>query len=587
ALSMLGEHGGWPLTMFLTPRGEPFWGGTYFPPAPRFGRPGFGEVLRSIHDVYRREPDKVTQNCRALATALDAMASQPGGGDITLADSDQVAHRLLAEVDPAHGGLGNAPKFPQVMALELMWRAWRRGGGDELRAAVLHTVDRMCQGGIYDHLGGGFARYAVDERWLVPHFEKMLYDNALLLELLAQSWQHTRWPLFKRRAAETAAWVLRDMIAPEGGFASAFDADSEGVEGKFYVWTSEEIDRLLGDDAAAFKTAYDVRPSGNWEGHTILNRSHVKSLILGDNEDDTDDHEAALAGFRERLLEVRLERVPPLRDDKVLADWNGLMISALAQAGAMFDRSDWIAAAAEAFAFVRDNMTLDDRSGDRLGHAYRAHKLGQAAFIDDYATLARAAWTLFEVTGDGDYLTRAEAWVAVANEHYWDDGTGGYFFTADDGEDLIVRTRNAFDAASPSGNGMMVGVLARLYAVTAKSAYGVRAEAVVAAFAGDAARSPGGACALHNGNELLRTTVQVVLVGEGAETEALRRVVFETNAPNRVLMAVSDGNTLPEGHPAAGKTAIDGAPTAHVCRGATCSLPITEPDELRTALKDA
>jgi uncharacterized protein len=581
ALGMLGEHGGWPLTMFLTPKGEPFWGGTYFPPAPRFGRPGFGDVLRSIHDVYHREPEKVTQNCQALANALESVANRPGGGEITLADSDQVAQRLLSEVDPAHGGLGNAPKFPQTMALELLWRAWRRGGGDELRAAVLHTADRMCQGGIYDHLGGGFARYAVDERWLVPHFEKMLYDNAQLLELLTQLWQETRSPLFKRRAAETANWVLRDMIAPEGGFASAFDADSEGVEGKFYVWTDQEIDRLLGDDAAAFKAAYDVGPGGNWEGHTILNRSHLKPLILNDNNDTLDD-DSALAPLRARLLDVRGDRVPPLRDDKVLADWNGLMISALAQAGAVFDRGDWITAAAEAFAFVRGRMALGD---DRMGHAYRADRLGTAAFIDDYASMARAALALYEVTGDDDYLTRAEAWVSTANKHYWDDVTGGYFFTADDGEELIVRTRSAFDSASPSGNGLMVDVLARLYALTAKSAYGVRAEAVVAAFADDAARSPGAACALHNSNELLRNTVLVVVVGQGPAQEALRRVAFETCAPNRVLTTISGGTVLPEDHPAAGKAAIDGAATVYVCVGTTCSLPITTPDDLRTALQ--
>jgi len=580
ALGMLGEHGGWPLTMFLTPKGEPFWGGTYFPPAPRFGRPGFGDVLRSIHDVYHREPEKVTQNCQALSTALESVANRPGGGEITLGDSDQVAQRLLSEVDPTHGGLGNAPKFPQTMALELMWRAARRSAGDELRAAVLHTTDRMCRGGIYDHLGGGFARYAVDERWLVPHFEKMLYDNAQLLELLTQLWQETRSPLFKRRAAETADWVLRDMMAPEGGFASAFDADSEGIEGKFYVWTDQEIDQILGDDAEAFKAAYDVGPGGNWEGHTILNRSHIKSLILDENDGVADDE--ALAPLRARLLEVRGGRVPPLRDDKVLADWNGLMISALAQAGAVFGRADWISAAAEAFAFVRGRMALGD---DRLGHAYRADRLGAVAFIDDYAGMARAALALYEVTGDDDYLARAEAWVATANKHYWDDASGGYFFTADDGEELIVRTRSAFDSASPSGNGLMVGVLARLYALTAQSAYGVRAEAVVAAFADDATRSPGAACALHNSNELLRNTVQVVLVGHGPATAALRRAVFETSAPNRVLTTIADGTVLPENHPAAGKTAIDGAATAYVCVGAVCSLPITAPDDLRAALQ--
>ena len=281
ALGLLGEHGGWPLTMFLTPAGEPFWGGTYFPPTAHYGRPGFGDVLRAIHDIYRREPEKVSQNTAALSGALQDMASRPGGGEIGPALTDRVAQRLLAEVDPLHGGLGGAPKFPQTMALELLWRSYCRGGPATLRDAVLHTVERMCQGGIYDHLGGGFARYSTDERWLAPHFEKMLYDNALLLELLARLWQETREQLFARRAAETAGWVLRDMIAPEGGFASAWDADSEGEEGKFYVWSAAEIDALLGADAEAFKAAYDVHPGGNWEGKTILNRSHLAPGLRG------------------------------------------------------------------------------------------------------------------------------------------------------------------------------------------------------------------------------------------------------------------------------------------------------------------
>ena len=576
ALALLGQHGGWPLTMFLTPAGEPFWGGTYFPPTAHFGRPGFAEVLHAIHNVYRHEPAKVKKNNQALAEALAALGDRPAGGGITAVLTDRVAQRLLAEADPVHGGLGGAPKFPQVMALEVLWRAYRRGGAGRMRDAVLLTADRMCQGGIYDHLGGGFARYSVDERWLAPHFEKMLYDNALLLELLTRLWQETKSPLFRRRAEETAAWTLREMIAPEGGFASAFDADSEGEEGKYYVWTAEAIDRLLGDGAAAYKAAYDVTPGGNWEGNAILNRSHVAPF----DDDGADD--SGLAAMRAVLLAARAERVPPLRDDKVLADWNGLMIAALAEAGAAFDRTDWIAAARDAFAFVRDRMAVHGR----LVHSYRAGRRAACAFLDDYAAMARAALALYEVGADTAYLDQAEAWVATADRHYWDDAGGGYFFTADDGETLIVRTKNATDSASPSGNGMMVGVLARLYALTAKAAYRDRAEAVTAVFAADAERNPAAACTLLSAAETLRSTVQVVLVGEARapSTLAMRRTVFETSAPNRVLAAIAPGAALPEGHPAAGKTVVDGEATAYVCVGTTCSLPITTPEGLRTVL---
>ena len=580
ALSLLGQQGGWPLTMFLTPGGEPFWGGTYFPPTAHYGRPGFTDVLRMVDDAYRHAPEKVKQNNQALTSALNDMARPAAGGEITTGLVERAAKRLLEEVDPVHGGIGGAPKFPQTMALELLWRAYSRGRDPAFRDAVVLSMDRMCQGGIYDHLGGGFSRYSVDDIWLAPHFEKMLYDNAQLLELLAALWQETKAPLFEQRAAETATWAIERMAAPDGGFAAAYDADSEGEEGKYYVWREDDIDRLLGADAALFKSAYDVGRRGNWEGKTILNRSHL-APTAADSPGPVAD-EAALAPLREVLLRARDKRVPPLHDDKVLADWNGLMIAALAMAGAVFGRDDWIAAAGRAFDFVRRRMTV----AGRLRHSYRADKLGEVAFIDDYAAMARAAIALYEASGDDAYLVCAEDWVAVADGHYWDADGGGYFFSADDGETLIVRGKTAFDSATPSGNGVMLGVLARLHALTAKPAYAARAEALAAGFAAEADRNPAAACALLNGFETLRDAVQVVIVGEAADetTRRLRHAVFETNAPNRVLAVIAPGAALPAGHPAAGKTAIDGAATAYVCRGRTCSLPITEAEALREAL---
>jgi uncharacterized protein YyaL (SSP411 family) len=581
ALSLLGQQGGWPLTMFLTPAGEPFWGGTYFPPEQRYGRAGFIDVLRMVDDAYRGAPEKVAQNNQALTTALNAMARPAAGGEFSADLQMRAARRLLDEIDPVHGGLGGAPKFPQTMALELLWRAYGNSGDVAFRDAVVLSADRMCQGGIYDHLGGGFSRYSVDDIWLAPHFEKMLYDNALLLDLLCALWQETGAALFKQRAAEVAGWAMGDMIAPDGGFAAAYDADSEGVEGKYYVWQEAEIDRLLGDEAARFKAAYDVTARGNWEGKTILNRTHLAATVA-DNPGPVEDDEA-LAPLREILLRIRAERVPPLHDDKVLADWNGLMIAALARAGAAFDRRDWIDAAIGAFDFVATRMTVDGR----LRHSYRADKLGDVAFIDDYAALAGAAIALYETTGEAAYLARAEDWVAVADTHYWDHEAGGYFFTADDGETLIVRSKTAYDSATPSGNGLMIGVLARLHALTAKPAYRTRGEALAQAFALEADQNPAACCTLLNGFDLLRGSVQLVIIGDQADdaTRALRRAAFETNAPNRVLATIAPDATLPEGHPAQGKTAIDGKPTAYVCRGETCSLPITEPDALREALR--
>ncbi len=575
ALAHLGRHGGWPLTMFLSPNGEPFWGGTYFPPTARYGQPGFRDVLRAVNDAYRNAPEKLEQNRAALATALKASSRMSPGGEISLDRTDQLAHRILVAVDPVHGGLGAAPKFPQVMALDLLWRAYVRNGAAEFKDAVLLTGRNMCQGGIYDHLGGGFARYATDSRWLVPHFEKMLYDNALLLALLARLWQETRETLFKVRIEETVDWVLREMAAPNGGFASAIDADSEGEEGKFYTWAMKDIDRLLGSDAPYFNAIYDVSPGGNWEGRSILN------LLNPPRGGETAD-EVRLLALRKTLFDARATRVPPGRDDKVLADWNGLMIAALAAVGAVFDRAQWITAAEAAFVFVRDHMS----ARGRLHHSYRDGQLKAAAVLDDYANMARAAITLFEVTGTASYLAQAEEWVATADRHYWDADSGGYFFTADDAEHLIVRTKTAADGPVPSGNGTMVEVLARLFALSANTDYRSRAEMVVRAFSGDHSRDPVSLCALLNGNETLQSPMQVVLVGDpnADTTQHLRRTVFETSGPNRVFTQITATTTLPEGHPAFGKTQVGGQSTAYVCVGATCSLPITNTDSLRAVL---
>jgi len=574
ALALLGQQGGWPLTMFLTPEGEPFWGGTYFPPTARYGRPGFEEVLRGVETVYRRDPEKIQGNVTALKDALTQLGQNRPGEGIEPALLDQIAERLVREIDPVNGGFGGAPKFPQVSIFELLWRAWKRTGRAPYREAVMTTLAHMSQGGIYDHLGGGFARYSVDEAWLVPHFEKMLYDNAQLIDLLTLAWQETREPLFAARVRETAAWVLHEMVAEGGGFASTLDADSEGEEGKFYVWHEAEIDDLLGADATLFKNWYGVTAHGNFEGATILNRLHA--LESADLETETE-----LARMRHVLFEARKGRVRPGWDDKVLADWNGLMIAALTNAGSVFEEPAWIAAAQRAFAFVRGRMTVDGR----LGHSFRAGQLKHAATLDDYANMARAALALHEATGDADALAQARAWVEAVDKHYWDRTAGGYFFTADDAGDLILRTKTAHDSATPSGNGTLVGVLARLHLLTGEDAYRERAEALVNAFSGEVARNFFPLATLLNNTELLHDPLQVVLVGDPAETYALKRVVLERSLPNRVLTVVPPGAELPAGHPAHGKGAVQGRGTAYVCAGMTCSPPVTAPQALAPLLE--
>ncbi|SMH55692.1 thioredoxin domain-containing protein [Azospirillum agricola] len=579
ALALLGQQGGWPLTMFLTPEAEPFWGGTYFPPAPRYGRAGFPDVLRGVAGTYAEEPDKVTRNVSALKDALNGMAENRAAETIGAGVLDDIAARLLREVDPVHGGIGSAPKFPQVPLFELLWRAWQRSGKAPFREAVVTTLANMAQGGIYDHLGGGFARYSVDERWLAPHFEKMLYDNAMLLDLLTLVWQETRDPLFETRIRETAGWVLREMVAEGGGFAATLDADSEGEEGRFYVWSEAEIDRLLGPEAGFFKQVYDVTAHGNWEGTNILNR--LGRLDLAGAE-----AEAKLAASRDTLLRARTRRVRPGWDDKVLADWNGLMIAALTHAGLALNEPDWIAAAGRAYAFVRDRM---QDGNHRLHHSWRGGQTRTPGMLDDYAGMARAALALHEATGDPAALDQARAWAAVLDAHFWDQGKGGYFFTADDAEGLIVRTKSAFDNATPNGNGTMLAVLATLFHRTGEESYRKRAEALAAAFSGELNRNFFPLPTFLNAVERLHAPLQIVIVGPpgAAETEALRRTVLERSLPNRILTLLPPGADLPAGHPAQGKGMRDGRATAYVCAGMTCSAPVTTPADLAAALPTA
>jgi uncharacterized protein len=572
ALALMGEQGGWPLTMFLTPEGEPFWGGTYFPPESRWGRPGFPQVLSAMSEAYAGDRNKIVKNVTVLREALQRLGRPERGGSITPELLDRIAERLLREVDQINGGIGSAPKFPQTGILELLWRAWKRTRQAPYREAVVKALDAMSQGGIYDHLGGGFARYSTDTRWLVPHFEKMLYDNAELVDLLTFVWQETRNPLYRQRVEETLGWVTREMLTSERGFASSLDADSEHEEGKFYVWSEAEIDAVLGDRAALFKRFYDVEAQGNWEGHTILNRLNTPvPADLGT--------ERELALCRSLLFQVREKRIRPGLDDKVLADWNGLMIAAMANAGLIFERADWIETAGGAFAFIREHMSDPD---GRLLHSWRDGRARHPASVDDYANLCRAALALHEATGDAAFLNQARAWVLVLDRHYWDAAAGGYYFAAEDTGGLITRPKTAADSAVPAGNGTLIGVLSRLAILTGDDFYRQRAEAILETFSGELARNFFPLATLLNNVELLMKPLQVVLVGRPgtAELDGLCRAVYDVSLPNRVVVTLSPEKSLPAGHPAAGKGLVGGKPAAYVCEGPVCSLPISDRERL-------
>lgn len=573
ALHLMGEQGGWPLTMFLTPDGEPFWGGTYFPPEPRWGRPSFPQLLHAVAETYRDKRAQITSNVAALRKGLRQLDAPVAGAAITIDLMDRIAVQLLPEIDGVNGGVGAAPKFPQVPVMQLLWRAGKRGS-DAAQQAVLLTLDHICQGGIYDHLGGGFARYSVDARWLAPHFEKMLYDNALLIDLLTAAWQETHKTLYAERIAETIAWLGREMRLADGGFASSLDADSEHAEGKFYVWSEAEIDAALAARAPRFKEYYDVSAAGNWEGHNILNR-------LDHLDPATPAIEAELAADRAALLALRSARIRPGTDDKILADWNGLMIAALANAALVFERPDWLDLAAAAFAFIATALGTGD---GRLLHSWRG-RAQHHAILDDYANMSRAALALFEATHDQAYLTRARAWVDVAIKHYG-DARGGFFFTADDAEALIARAKNALDQPNPSGNGTIAAVLARLYYLTGEDHYRARAQATLDAFAGEARRHIFSHATLLNAAELLQRGLQIVVIGSAGadDTTALLRVIHPASLLNKILALIPPDRALPPAHPAAGKGQIDGRATVYLCEGSVCSLPLTDPAALAAEL---
>ncbi len=578
ALHRLGQQGGWPLTMFLDSDARPFWGGTYFPKEPLYGRPGFIDVLERISNIFHKEPDKVAGNAAALMAALAERAdSGSGGPEITDRLLGEVTTRLAQAVDPTHGGIAGAPKFPQWSFFWLLWRGAIRYRNDEAKAAVVTTLERMSMGGIYDHLGGGFARYSVDELWLVPHFEKMLYDNALLVDLMTEVWRETQSPLLEARIAETVTWLAREMIDGNGAFTAALDADSEGEEGKFYVWSADEIDAVLGaGDAAVFKEAYAVTPAGNFEGRTILNRLHAKAL--GGAED-----EARLAALRQKLLAARAARVRPGWDDKILADWNGLMIGALARAGSVFDRSSWVTMARRAFTFVAERMTVDGR----LVHATRHGKGRAPATAGDYADMIWAALRLYQATGEPGDLVQALRWVEDLDRHYWDETSGGYFTAADDTDDVIVRLKTASDDATPSANAMMVTNLAALGTLTGERRCFDRAQAILRAFAPDVARNLGGHTGLMAAAiDLLSPQLIVVVETPEPRDPDLRATLHRMSIPGALEIRVK-GQVSDRG-PAAvrGKSADGERPTAYVCLGSQCSLPITTAEGLRQLVID-
>ena len=594
AVQALTGSGGWPMTVFLTPDGAPFYAGTYFPPEDRYGMPGFPTVLRRLAYYYSSQRDEVEQQAEAFRDFYRERDHSrlrlpdgvlPSQVSIGVDDLSQATSHLLDRADTTNGGFGGAPKFPHPMNLEYLLRQASRATGadaETILAPVRQTLDVMAAGGIYDQIGGGFHRYATDTIWLVPHFEKMLYDNALLATVYLHAWQLTGEASYRRVCEETLDYVLREMTAPAGGFYSTQDADSEGVEGKFYVWTPAELREALGDaDATIVEKLWGVTETGNFEGHNILHRAKTPAEVateLGLEEDAVRD---AVARARVQLYEARHQRVAPARDDKVLTAWNGLMQRAFAEAGRILDRQDYRDAAVANAYFMLGTMRTDGG----LLRSWRNDHARIPAYLEDYAALANALLSTYETTGNITFFGEARTLVEEALTRYWDNEIETFFDTASDHEQLIGRPRELTDNATPSGMSLMAEALLRLTAFTGEDRYRDYATRVLAPLVPDMLKQPLAfgnlLCAL---DDFVGPMDEVAIVGEpGAEgTRTLLDIARHGYRPRMVLAQAAPGDA--EAQTAvpllADRPLVDDQPTAYVCRGFVCNQPVTQPDEL-------
>ncbi len=581
ATQAMTQRGGWPMTVFLTPDGAPFYAGTYFPPEDRGGMPGFTRVLAGVAQAYRGRRNEVDASSQQIVEHMRQAAdlsAEPADAELSVAMISEAAQALAMRFDAREGGFGTAPKFPQPMMLEFLLHAYQRGDANALQM-VDFTLKKMARGGMYDQLGGGFHRYSVDDRWLVPHFEKMLYDNAQLAVVYAHAFQITAKPAYRRVVEQTLDYVLREMTSPAGGFYSTQDADSEGEEGKFFLWTPGEVEALLGpEDARVVDAYYDVSAAGNFEGRNILNVPREPVAVaaeLGLSEPDID---AVLERSRPRLMAVREERVHPARDDKILTSWNGMMLNAFAEASAILTRPDYAAVAARNADFLLRELR-------RNGKLLRSHKDGKSklnGYLEDYANLADGLLTLYEVTFEPRWYREAVSLADTMLAQFWDEREGCFYDTGLDHEQLIQRPRDTFDNATPSGNSVAVEVLLRLWLVTGDQRWLAPAERVLRSFARVASTYPSGFGRLLCAYDLyFGPAHEIALAGaaDSPELAAFRQAIWSRYVPNKVVAGGEAVVPLLEG-----RTLVDGRPAAYVCHNFACELPVTEPGALLAQL---
>jgi len=587
AVQMLTGRGGWPMTMFLTPEGKPFYGGTYFPPEDRQGMPGFPRILQGVAQAYRERPADVEKSVAQILETLHHMAeSQPSENDFAPGIIAESCEKIARAYDSENGGLGQAPKFPNPGVYELFLRYYSESGDERYLTMVAQTLSKMAQGGIYDHVGGGFHRYSVDAKWLVPHFEKMLYDNAQLLRIYSQAYLITREPLYKTVVEESARYLLREMHQPEGGFYSTQDADSEGEEGKFFVWTLAEIDALLGaEDGEVFARMYDVTEDGNFEEKNILHPILTVDQASKFFRKEKSEIEALIARTKEKLFTAREKRIKPFRDEKIIAAWNGLLLSGLAEAIKITGASSCLEASRRTVEFIFGRMFRD-------GYLLHVYKDGQAklrGYLDDYAFVALGLLDLYEVLLDRSLIDRAMELADIMLREFWDERGGGLFYTGKSHEPLISRAKPVFDASIPSGNAIAAQLLLRLYHLVGAEDYHTRAETILRSYYDAMVSQPFGfahmLCAL---DQYLHPAKEIVIVGErsDARTTDLIKEIHSLYLPNKAVLIFAPGESLEKVSPLmVGKQQIDGRPTAYVCQNFTCSAPVTSWAELKRLLE--
>ena len=589
AVQMLTGQGGWPMTMFLTPDLKPFYGGTYFPPDNRYGRPGFPRVLLGVAEAYKEQRDVVGEQADQIITNLNQLSAMEGHGHQLTPDMlDSAYQDYLSRFDHHEGGFGSAPKFPPSMGLLLLLRHWHRTGNANALNMVEVTLEKMARGGMYDQLGGGFHRYSVDERWLVPHFEKMLYDNALLSVAYLEAYQATGKAFYRQVAVGTLDYVLAEMYdAEKGGFYSTQDADSEGVEGKFFVWMPDEVEGLLGEEKAKiFCEYYDITEHGNFEHTNILHVQTPIELFARKLSMDLGEVEEILAEGKQKLFEVRDERIKPGLDDKILTSWNGLMIRSMAMGYQVLGDERYREAAEKSVRFVLSELSQGD------GLLLRTHRAGKShlnAYLEDYSYFVAGLINLYEATFAVEWLKEAERLNQIMIEQFWDEANGSFFFTSKHHETLIVRSKTGYDGATPAGVSMAIHNLLRLDKLLNRPDFREKVETTIDVYYHQIEHSPSGSAQmLCELDFLLSTSKEIAIAGqpESGDTQTALAAVHSRYIPNKVLALASDGEDVSDLIPLLeGKTQVDSKATIYVCENYTCQAPTTDVEELAELLQ--